>query len=259
MEATRKSHATRGRQPGLFHLENPLTGRLGTEFFLKLPRQPGVYFFYDEKDLLLYIGQSSDLRARLGSYRHVTPDRHPRRTLRLVARVRRIEWEACATAAEAVGRERVLLLERRPPFNRAGVWVGAPWWLVQETAPGALLLELRREEEGIGPLPASYRHIFGSLARCVFRALHPELPLHRYPHGFCRAMTPPSLRMPLASAEEALHLITESALGRFERLFTMLDAIPAPGSPHLGEYWSEERKRLEDYGRKAASRGAENG
>ena len=102
------------RQMKLFHLENPLTLRFGNQFFRELPQTPGVYFFYSRDDRLLYIGQSSDLRARLGSYRHVNDERHSRRILRLVARVTRIEWNECSTAAEAIERERVLLLERRP-------------------------------------------------------------------------------------------------------------------------------------------------
>ena len=89
---------TRGRQPGLFRLENPLVQRFGTRYFASLPKEPGVYRFFDDTGRLLYIGQSASLRTRIGSYRHVTPDRHPRRTLRLGARIRRIEWEICGTA-----------------------------------------------------------------------------------------------------------------------------------------------------------------
>src|SRR5689334_7650621 len=89
------STASRRRQPGLFRLENPLTMRFGAEYFAKLPRGPGVYFFSDQHARLLYIGQTANLRARIGSYRHVTPERHPRRTLRLVARIHAIRWEDC--------------------------------------------------------------------------------------------------------------------------------------------------------------------
>jgi len=56
-------------------------------------------------------------------------ERHPRRTLRLVHQVRRIEWQLCNSPEAAIERERELLLALRPPFNRAGVWQGTPWWL----------------------------------------------------------------------------------------------------------------------------------
>src|SRR6476620_8476908 len=72
----------RSRQLRLFSVENPLNSRLGAAFFRRLPAKPGVYFFYDATGGLLYIGQSNDLRARVGSYRHVTPEKHPQRTLR---------------------------------------------------------------------------------------------------------------------------------------------------------------------------------
>lgn len=117
------------RQLKLFSTESPLVARLGVEFFRGLPEKPGVYFFHDDTGRLLYIGQSGDLKARLGSYRHVTPEKNPKRTLRLIHRTHRIQWKACKTAREAIKLEATLLLEHRPPFNRAGVWQGAPWWL----------------------------------------------------------------------------------------------------------------------------------
>ena len=58
------------KQPQLFKIENPLTLRLGNEFFRGLPSVPDVYFFFGRDDELLYIGQSSDLKARLGSPTH---------------------------------------------------------------------------------------------------------------------------------------------------------------------------------------------
>ena len=124
------------KQLRLFTMRDPLTERFGADYFRALPRQPGVYFFYGNKGELLYIGQSLDLRARIGSYRHVTPEKHPKRTLRLVSRIARMEWRICATAADAVELESVLLLEHRPPFNRAGVWQGDPWWLSVEAQGG---------------------------------------------------------------------------------------------------------------------------
>lgn len=75
------------QQLKLFHIESPLSVRLGSDFFRSLPSVPGVYFFHGKDGELLYIGQSLDLRARIGSYRHVTPEKNPKRTLKLVHRV----------------------------------------------------------------------------------------------------------------------------------------------------------------------------
>ncbi len=54
---------------------------------------------FDEAGFLLYVGQSANLHERLGSYRHVHPDRDSGKTVRLVHLARRIEWEVCDTAA----------------------------------------------------------------------------------------------------------------------------------------------------------------
>lgn len=117
------------RQLRLFAAENPMRARFPRAFMQTVPREPGVYYFRDAAGKLLYVGQSHELRKRVGSYRHVHPDRHPRRLVRLVHQVRQIEWEVCESPEAAVERERVLLLELRPGFNRAGVWKPPPWWL----------------------------------------------------------------------------------------------------------------------------------
>lgn len=241
----------RGRQPGLFQLANPLTMRFGAEFFIALPRVPGVYRFYDGAERLLYIGQSASLRDRLGSYRHVTPDRHPRRTLRLVARIHRIEWQACSTALEAIELERVLLLEHRPPFNRAGTWQGPPWWLAMETSGTALVTGLRREAGEVGPLAPAFRHVFGSLARCLYRAAWPDLPFHRYPAGLMKPLVPVSLRLSFPDPDVARQAFAHAAAGTVEDLLIAIDHLPVPESPQMQEFWTTERDQVADWGRKA--------
>ena len=182
-----------------------LGARLGDEVFRALPQEPGVYFFYDAAGTLLYIGQSCDLRARVGSYRHVSPERHPRRTLRLVARIARIEWRVCGTPQEAIEMERVLLLEHRPPFNRAGVWPGAPWWMSARAVDDSVLVRLLREPDledaaCVGPLPGAFRYVHASLMRCVMRLWQPLLPASGYPHGMWNVTAPVVLRLPAVAA-----------------------------------------------------------
>jgi predicted GIY-YIG superfamily endonuclease len=237
------------RQLKLLHLENPLSLRFGNAFFRALPAQPGVYFFHGAEDQLLYIGQSNDLRARVGSYRHVTPEQQPKRTLRLVSKITRIHWEVCATAAEAVERERVLLLEHRPPFNRAGVWKGDPWWLTAEASNGRLELELSREpnEHSLGPLPPAFRYVFGALVRGVYRLAYPERSLASYPHGLVHAAVPLSLRLSLTEPEAALEAVTTFITGQSEELPAQLAALPTPQAVSEQEYWLENLDRLQRY------------
>ncbi|MCW1913107.1 nucleotide excision repair endonuclease [Luteolibacter sp. GHJ8] len=242
---------TRSKQPGLFSLENVLTQRFGRDFFLNLPELPGVYFFTDRTDKLLYIGQSASLRGRLGSYRHVVEGRHPRRTLRLVARIHRIDWEICESPACAIARESELLLQHRPPFNRAGVWIGQPWWLDGGVVSGRLRLQVQRQQGEIGPLSPGFRHLFGVLARCVYRAACPDTPIHRYPCGLIRPSAPLSLSLVLPDPAWAWQTLASAARGDAADLLALLDAIPPAASLPEQEFWTDQRDQLQSYAAKA--------
>lgn len=245
---------TAPRQLKLFHLENPLTLRFGGEFFRSLPSSPGVYFFHDDAGRLLYIGQSANLRARVGSYRHVTPEKNPKRTLRLVAKVARIDWRLCASAAEAVEHERLLLLEHRPPFNRAGVWQGPPWWLALETLEDGIQLALSREDgEGrLGPFAPAFRHALGCVVRALLRVSFPQHRLSDFPHRVITPLLPLTLRLTVPQPQGAADLLAACIGGSFENLLAALDALPPPPSLTEQEYWLAEREELDRHAAKAA-------
>lgn len=234
----------------LFHIENPLSVRLGSDFFRSLPSVPGVYFFYGKDGELLYIGQSLDLKARIGSYRHVTPEKNPKRTLKLVHCIVRIEWKECATQTEAIELERVLLLEHRPQFNRAGVWKGDPWWLKIETTSDRLNLELVREESDTGPHPPAFRYVLGSLVRCMYRMSVPLAALTAYPHGVFDAAVPLTLSLPLPDALEAAESLRAYANGDHGPLLSRLEGMSLGVTESEQEYWKEELERLQKYAAK---------
>lgn len=83
-----------------------------------LPRAPGVYFFYGINNRLLYIGKSKCLRERVGSYFGETSLRRPPKIRRLLAEIKRLEWEECGSELEALLVERRLIAERLPILNR---------------------------------------------------------------------------------------------------------------------------------------------
>jgi len=89
----------------LFPDPQPLVERLGRDFFRQLPATPGVYLMRDARDAILYVGKAKNLRKRLGAYRVANPDRMPRRHLRLVRAVARIELQECADELSALARE----------------------------------------------------------------------------------------------------------------------------------------------------------
>lgn len=226
--------------------------KLGGAFFRAIPSRPGVYFFFGQDDTLLYIGQSVDLRSRVGSYRHVTPEKNPKRTLRLVARTTRIEWELCDSASAAIERERVLLLERRPPFNRAGVWKGDPWWLAMTCEGAALRLRLTHEaeESSFGPFPASARYALASMLRVVLRVTHPHLPISAFPFGSMNTALPRDFLVPLPDVAAALRMMASGARGNMRELLDAHAALPPPGTMSEQEFWQEEIDRLAKYGAK---------
>ena len=111
-------------QSRLFADAKPLVERLGRDFFLQLPQDPGVYLMRDRTAQVLYVGKAKNLRKRVCSYRVANPERMARRTLRLLCLVENIEWEVCSDELTALRRESELLLSLKPRFNRAGVWQG---------------------------------------------------------------------------------------------------------------------------------------
>lgn len=241
---------TFSKQLKLFHIENPLSVRLGSEFFRALPSIPGVYFFYGQMGDLLYIGQSSDLKARIGSYRHVSPEKNPKRTLRLVHRIARIEWKECGTAGEAIELEAKLLLEHRPPFNRAGVWQGDPWWLKIEASSDKVLLELTREPTGIGPHPSAFRYVVGSMARCLYRVSWPHASFSAYPLGLFNASVPLVLALPLPDAPAVAAKLRSYAEGIHEPLLSNFEEMPLGATISEQDYWQEELERVRKYATK---------
>ncbi len=239
----------RARQPWLIHLATPLTDRLGPGFPGEVPDRPGVYFFRDTQGTLLYIGQSSNLRQRLASYRHVREDRHPRRILRLVGRIARVDWRLCESKFAARELERALLLEYRPPFNRAGVWQGSPWWFQTESNERILRLGIAREagsDEATGPLPPSFRQVFASLSRCAARIAHPDRGLWEHPAGLFSPSPPLNWEWSLTSPGDLETLLQSFVSGRSRELLDRLEGLPPHGSARAQEqsFWEAELERL---------------
>lgn len=81
-----------------------------------LPRGPGVYRFYGENDVLLYVGKSINIAQRVAS--HFSGDHNTSRGVRISESLRRVEY------TETAGELGALLLELRqiktlnPLFNR---------------------------------------------------------------------------------------------------------------------------------------------
>jgi len=252
--------AEKFKQAKLFEMQSCLSERLGVEIFRTLPSCPGVYFFYDQEGRLLYIGQSGNLKSRIGSYRHISRDRHPIRLRRLVSRIARLEWKECASAADAIEMERMLLLECKPPFNRAGVWVGEPWYFKVglHNIPRRISVELSRHSEAsegvqvYGPLPSSFRYVHASLVRCLYRHWLPDLPLWQYPLGLLNFTAPLQVEFSIVDNPPEENFIQDIFKSNPQspapdQCVPWLDMIVEKSPPVEKTYWENETDIVKKY------------
>src|SRR5262245_4884883 len=166
----------------------PLEQRLGRTFFRKAPRRPGVYLMKDAADNVLYVGKAKDLRQRLNNYRVAHADRMPRRHLRMVREVMRIELQFCPNETSALAREARLLRSLKPKFNRAGVWPGKArflvWRMRQTRLEMCIVATPEPGWERFGPLGSGAVHLQRALVRLLWLALNPTRGLADLPTGW---------------------------------------------------------------------------
>jgi DNA polymerase III subunit epsilon len=81
-----------------------------------IPETAGVYLFYGENELPLYIGKSVNLRDRVMS--HFSGDHASTKEMRISQEIKRIEWIETAGELSALLLESRLVKERQPIYNR---------------------------------------------------------------------------------------------------------------------------------------------
>jgi hypothetical protein len=186
-----------------FDPPKPLLERFGRDFFRAVPATPGVYIMSGETDRVLYVGQSGNLRVRLGSYRNAHPDRAPRKLIRLVHAVRKIVWQQCESAAQALLLENELLRTHRPKFNKVNTYPAAYCFLGFKAASRELLLCLRREEAFDGELYGAFKsrsvQAFSALLRLLWAAQHQPYSLDDFPRQLVVARAPRSYSFSMQS------------------------------------------------------------
>lgn len=82
----------------------------------RIPKEPGVYYLYDNKQNLMYIGKAKSLKTRVGSY-----FRSSTIVSRKIARMRKkiadVKWECTGTELAALLLESKEIKKYRPPYN----------------------------------------------------------------------------------------------------------------------------------------------
>lgn len=147
-----------------------------------LPELPGVYFWRNAEDEVLYIGKAVNLRARVTSY--FSTAAHDRRTRDLLSQARSIQFELASTELEALFRESALIKRDQPPFNRALRNSRQPYYLKFDGARRDPFMEVARTSDDseslyFGPFRS------GRGVRETMAFLHDVLPLRK-----CTAVAP---------------------------------------------------------------------
>jgi DNA polymerase-3 subunit epsilon len=93
-----------------------LAGDIDEDTIERIPAGCGIYVFYGENDVPLFVGRSVRLRQRVRS--HLTGARRSSKDLRLAALVRHVEWTATGGEIGALLAEAKSVARLRPPHNR---------------------------------------------------------------------------------------------------------------------------------------------
>ncbi|RNL64244.1 DEDD exnuclease domain-containing protein [Nocardioides marmoriginsengisoli] len=175
-----------------------------------LPHEPGVYLFRDDKQQVLYIGTSRDLRTRVRSYFTASETRS--RMGEMVGIASRVDGITCATPLEAEVRELRLIAQHKPPYNRRSRFPEKVHWLklTNEAWPRLSLVRkvLDDDADYLGPFSSRKR------AEKSLAALHQTFPVRQ-----C------SEKLPLAPSRSAC------VLAEMERCLS-----PCDGSVDLDSY-----------------------
>ena len=82
----------------------------------RLPDQPGVYYFYNDQQEIIYVGKAKNLKKRVGSY-FLQTQQHDRKTRRMVAEIQTISFTIVNAEYEALLLENNLIKENQPRYN----------------------------------------------------------------------------------------------------------------------------------------------
>ena len=81
-----------------------------------IPTSPGIYFFKNNKDKIIYIGKAKSLRNRVRSY-FSGIDKKDAKTQVMVRHIVDIDWMVVRSETEALLTEANLIKEHKPRYN----------------------------------------------------------------------------------------------------------------------------------------------
>ena len=110
----------------------------------EVPAVPGVYRFYGENDVLLYVGKSTNIAQRVAS--HFSGDHNSSRGIRLSESMRRLEWTETAGELGALLLELKQIKSLHPLYNRRSR-PAKTLWSIELTPNGQGYLQARLTQQ----------------------------------------------------------------------------------------------------------------
>jgi DNA polymerase III subunit epsilon len=101
---------------GMSFNNNPVNPLITRETIDQLPQKTGIYYFMDERDDIIYIGKSKDIRQRVLSH---LSNVKTKRASEMVQKVTRIEYEIMGSELLALLKESQEIKDHKPLYNRA--------------------------------------------------------------------------------------------------------------------------------------------
>ena len=93
-----------------------IPSHLSPDILDEIPDCPGVYRFYGENDVLLYVGKSTNIRQRVAS--HFSGDHNSSRGVQLSQSMRHVDWTETAGELGALLLELRQIKQLKPLYNR---------------------------------------------------------------------------------------------------------------------------------------------
>lgn len=107
-----------------------LNPALDTSVIDRLPEEPGVYYFYNNENKLIYIGKSKNIKNRVLS--HLSNNRS-KRAMEMKENIVTIDWELTGNELIALLKESEEIKREKPVYNRAQRRTGFQWGIYQYT------------------------------------------------------------------------------------------------------------------------------
>jgi len=122
----KKDRELNGDKP--FFLKNTRISKLNPKLDINkidnIPEEPGIYYFFNENDDLIYIGKSRNLQLRVATH---LSNNTTNRSMEMRDQIADIDWERTGSELIALLKESFEIKTKKPVYNRAQRRTGFQW------------------------------------------------------------------------------------------------------------------------------------